>query len=77
MLNWVHFIALMVKPAPMMRSMIFPVLPAPVASGLIMVNVRLVAMGKRLVVLGFGVQKYIESHGSRRKEAKSRPIFGA
>ena len=28
----------------MMRSMIFPVLPAPVASGLIMVNVRLVAM---------------------------------
>ena len=77
MLSWVHFIALMVKPAPMMRSMILPVLPAPVASGLIMVKVRLVAMGKRLVVLGFGVQKYIESHRCRRGEAKSRPIFVA
>ena len=29
--------------------MILPVLPAPVASGLIMVNVRLVAMGKKIV----------------------------
>jgi len=77
MLNWVHFIALMVKPASMMRSMILPVWPAPVASGLIMVNVRLVAMGKKIGCLAFGVQKYGVRLLRQCIEAKAHPIFVA
>ena len=41
----------------MMRSMIFPVLPAPVASGLIMVNVRLVAMFLKVECVRFRAAK--------------------